>query len=324
MLLFSFCDFPWWLAWLLPALLGLAAGWALWSKYKGMFDDLQGQVSGLNAKIKSLEAELAGCRSHSATLEGDIALAKGKLREAEESGLSAQKSGAVSNARVAAPPPPASDMGVSSLSATSSPASGSGAVDKYAKLTSDNLQVIEGIGPKMDEVLKANGIGDWSALAASTPESLRTILNKYGDQYKIIDPATWPQQAKLASDRNFMELMSLQKNLDTGVDSNTGETPAKIEKIMIKLGILKAYKQDDLKVVEGIGPKIEELMHNAGIKTWAALAAADVSKLKGILDAAGPKFQLADPGTWSKQAELLDAGKFQELEAYQETLKGGK
>ena len=33
----------------------------------------------------------------------------------------------------------------------------------------------------------------------------------------------------------------------------------------------KTIKQDDLKVVEGIGPKIEQMFHDAGIKTWKAL-----------------------------------------------------
>jgi predicted flap endonuclease-1-like 5' DNA nuclease len=363
-----------WLAWLLP-LLGLAAGWAIWSKYKSMFDELQGTVSGLNSRIKSLEGELSGCKSHSATLEGDLALAKGKLREAEEAQLAASKLAGGSTARTSGSVSTSGSSGTTGASGSSSTGSSGGAStsgtsgsvsgsvgsasgsasfsgsesgsgssgisgaasiaggasgggasseDKYAKLTSDNLQVIEGIGPKMDEVLKANGISSWSDLAASTPDKLRAILDKYGDQYKIIDPTTWPQQAQLAANKKFSDLISLQKNLDTGVDSNTGETPSKIEKIMTKLGIIKAYKQDDLKVVEGIGPKIEELLHAAGIKTWAQLANTEVAKIKAILDAGGSKFQLADPGTWPKQAELLAAGKFDELEAYQEFLQGGK
>ena len=104
----------------------------------------------------------------------------------------------------------------------------------------------------------------------------------------------------------------------------TPKIGSKLEKLMIKLGIIKSYKQDDLKIVEGIGPKIEELLHNAGIKTWKALSEASPASIKEILTAAGPNFQLADPETWPKQAELADAGKWAELEEYQSFLQGGK
>lgn len=86
----------------------------------------------------------------------------------------------------------------------------------------------------------------------------------------------------------------------------------------------KKVKQDDLKLVEGIGPKIEELMHAAGITTWAELAAAPIEKLEEILDEAGPRFRIHDPATWGKQAAMADAGQWEELETYQDELKGGR
>lgn len=86
----------------------------------------------------------------------------------------------------------------------------------------------------------------------------------------------------------------------------------------------KKVKQDDLKLVEGIGPKIEELMHAAGITTWAELAAAPIEKLEAILDEAGPRFRIHDPATWGKQAAMADAGQWEELETYQDELKGGR
>ena len=86
----------------------------------------------------------------------------------------------------------------------------------------------------------------------------------------------------------------------------------------------KKVKQDDLKLVEGIGPKIEELMHAAGINTWAELAAAPIEKLEEILEEAGPRFRIHDPATWGKQAAMADAGQWEELETYQDELKGGR
>ncbi len=86
----------------------------------------------------------------------------------------------------------------------------------------------------------------------------------------------------------------------------------------------KKVKADDLKLVEGIGPKIEGLLHAAGIKTWADLAGADTDRLKAILDEAGSQYNMHDPSTWAKQAQLAHDGNWEELETYQEHLKGGK
>ena len=86
----------------------------------------------------------------------------------------------------------------------------------------------------------------------------------------------------------------------------------------------KSTKKDDLKVVEGIGPKIEELCHNAGIYTFAELADTPVEKIKAILDAAGPRFQMHDPSTWPRQSALARDGKWDELKKWQEELNKGK
>lgn len=86
----------------------------------------------------------------------------------------------------------------------------------------------------------------------------------------------------------------------------------------------KASKADDLKKVEGVGPKIAELFNEAGINSFAELAATSVDKLKEILEAAGSHFASHDPGTWPKQAELAAAGKWDELKTWQDELNGGK
>lgn len=82
--------------------------------------------------------------------------------------------------------------------------------------------------------------------------------------------------------------------------------------------------QDDLKKVEGIGPKIEGLLNDAGIVTFAQLASADEGKLREILEAAGSRYKMHDPATWTKQASLAADGKWEELKQLQEELKGGK
>jgi predicted flap endonuclease-1-like 5' DNA nuclease len=81
---------------------------------------------------------------------------------------------------------------------------------------------------------------------------------------------------------------------------------------------------DDLKKVEGIGPKIEELCNQIGIWTFEALASTPVERLQEMLEAAGPRFRIAVPDTWPRQAELAASGKWDELKEYQDFLSGGR
>ena len=85
----------------------------------------------------------------------------------------------------------------------------------------------------------------------------------------------------------------------------------------------KATKGDDLKRIEGIGPKIAGLLNEAGIATFDQLGKAPEKKLADVLQAAGARFRLANHKTWQEQAKLAAAGKSDELKKLQEELKGG-
>ncbi len=82
--------------------------------------------------------------------------------------------------------------------------------------------------------------------------------------------------------------------------------------------------KDDLKKVEGIGPKIAELLNNAGINTFSQLGATEVDRIKEILAEAGSRYAAHNPGTWPKQAQMAADGKWEELEKWQDELDGGK
>jgi large subunit ribosomal protein L17 len=81
---------------------------------------------------------------------------------------------------------------------------------------------------------------------------------------------------------------------------------------------------DDLKIVEGIGPKIAEILVAKGIVTFAQLAATSEETLKEILTEAGGVYASKDPSTWAKQAEMAANGQWDELKAWQDELNGGK
>jgi large subunit ribosomal protein L27 len=81
---------------------------------------------------------------------------------------------------------------------------------------------------------------------------------------------------------------------------------------------------DDLKKIEGIGPKIMELLNNAGIFTFKQLADSDAAQIKAILADAGSRFTAHDPTTWPAQAQMAAEGEWDKLKAWQNTLDGGK
>jgi len=102
------------------------------------------------------------------------------------------------------------------------------------------------------------------------------------------------------------------------------KAPAKKASGKIELPNGKKFKMDDLKIVEGVGPKISGLLNEAGINTWEELAEAPTEKVQKVLDDAGPRYRMHDPATWSKQARMAADAKWDELVAYQDELKGGK
>ena len=81
---------------------------------------------------------------------------------------------------------------------------------------------------------------------------------------------------------------------------------------------------DDLTKIEGIGKKIAELLVAEKIVTFKDLSKASAKKLRSILDAAGSKFKMHEPGSWPKQAKLAATGNWEELNALQKELVGGK
>lgn len=79
---------------------------------------------------------------------------------------------------------------------------------------------------------------------------------------------------------------------------------------------------DDLTKIEGIGPKIAEVLSNNGITTFADLSGSKVGDLRTIL--ADNDLAQHEPKTWSKQATLAKNGKWDELAELQAELDGGR
>ncbi|WP_405609809.1 50S ribosomal protein L21 [Polaribacter sp. Asnod1-A03] len=85
----------------------------------------------------------------------------------------------------------------------------------------------------------------------------------------------------------------------------------------------KAAKADDLKKIEGAGPKAAEALVSAGLDTFAKVAKADATKLSEILTEASSRLSHIVTTTWPKQAGLAAEGKWDELKELQDRLDGG-
>jgi predicted flap endonuclease-1-like 5' DNA nuclease len=156
----------------------------------------------------------------------------------------------------------------------------------------------------------------------ATIASLQNELNLFKAQSKTSKTAATDKTVKSATTPKKAVVKKVVPAKKAPVKKASGI--ANFDVALAKEALGKRVKLDDLKIVEGIGPKIEELYQNAGIKTWKALSETPLEKLQAVLDAAGDRYSIHNPGTWAKQALLAYQGKWKELKAWQETLDGGK
>lgn len=80
---------------------------------------------------------------------------------------------------------------------------------------------------------------------------------------------------------------------------------------------------DDLEALEGIGPKIAQVLRDAGYTTFDKVAAATEAELRVALERGGVRLT-PSAGTWSRQAALAARGAWDELKTLQDSLVGGR
>ncbi|EGD33098.1 50S ribosomal protein L21 [Capnocytophaga sp. oral taxon 338] len=95
------------------------------------------------------------------------------------------------------------------------------------------------------------------------------------------------------------------------------------KKVSAKESKSKNTPKDDLKKVEGIGPKAAEALVKAGVDTFDKLSKKSVEEIHAILMEASNTLAHLDPQTWAQQARLAADGKWDELKKWQDELNGG-
>lgn len=144
-------------------------------------------------------------------------------------------------------------------------------------------------------------------------------LNRHLTQMQQAEDRIAQLQAELQEARGALEEEQTERRrLEAEVEAMAAAEPPSGEEEAVPA------EPSDLKRVEGIGPKIEEILNNAGIYTFRQLADTDLAQLQSLLEGAGERYRLADPGSWSRQARLAAEDKWDELATLQDELKAGR
>lgn len=239
---------------LIPFLLGWWFRNFTVNKWKRRAAELEDEIKGLNGQIADLNKELEDCKYARNRLDGEVAMMKGRMREieleaedlkgklslAEKQAEDAGKA-AASAASAAAPvvkkdppkpvvekkDPPVEKIAaapVSSLTGDSSTGSNELSDDDLSKgksvfgfkIKQNDLKLIEGVGPKIEGLLKDAGLVSWRDVGNANVDRIKEILEAAGPRYRLADPTTWPQQASFAADAKWEELKAFQDKLDGG------------------------------------------------------------------------------------------------------------
>lgn len=158
---------------------------------------------------------------------------------------------------------------------------------------------------------------------------LGKMLNK-NDQFD--DSVYKSRISKLESDLEFCKANKIKPIAENTAKGTNKSTSTKVKKAATtvfnseaaKAVFRKKVKENDLTLIDGIGPKIQELFHKNNINTWQALSECSVDKCKEVLNSGGDRFKIHKPGTWPKQSKMAANGKWQELKDWQNQLDGGK
>lgn len=162
------------------------------------------------------------------------------------------------------------------------------------------------VAPVAAKVAKAAATPKAAAKVAATPAAAKVVKEKV-----VVEAAPVVAAATMSAP-------SVADIADVDFDAAFNDTEEAV------VAATPAASADDLKKIEGIGPKIAQLLNEAGITTFAELANTSAERVKEILEAAGSRYKMHDPTTWGQQSQMAADGKWAELKALQDELNGGK
>ena len=172
----------------------------------------------------------------------------------------------------------------------------------------DDLTQLVGIGPKAAAALTAAGISTYAALAETNEPQLRHALHE-ADMMPPGNVATWPMQASYATKGDWQGLMKHNEKAMAGkarpaAAAATGAAATAV-----------AAPPDDLTQIHGIGPRIQSILNDGGISTYAELEHANTGDLRSII-AVGGALPPSSLDSWPAQASYASRGDWSGLASY--------
>ncbi|MBG6110564.1 large subunit ribosomal protein L21 [Flavobacterium sp. CG_23.5] len=196
-------------------------------------------------------------------------------------------------------------------------------VSKDLKVYVHRLTNEEGSKVSFDKVLLLDDNGTITlgapAIEGASVEA-KVLQHLKGDKVIVFKKKRRKGYKKRNGHRQYLTQIVIEGISATG----TKKAAPKAEKVAEAKAPKASKKVDDLKIIEGIGPKAAEALVAAGVDTFTKLAKASSDSVKEILTAASATLTHLDPTTWAQQAQLAADGKMDELKKLQDELNGGK
>jgi len=163
----------------------------------------------------------------------------------------------------------------------------------------DQFCCIRGIDSATQETLHKAGYVRFSDLEKATQSELELTLSGNDHQFASSDFSRWSSLSALAGKGDWAGFEKLQSSF----------VSPKVSEVRSEQSVTEpTAAAEDLTKVRGIGPATAELLQDAGITTFKALAEAGTARLQEILDAGGTKFDAIDPSSWCRQAQFQLSG----------------
>lgn len=212
---------------------------------------------------------------------------------------------------------------------------------KQYTVTPGQKFVVDRLKNDLGEVVELPLVYSYGTTKGATSVQAKVLLHQKGKKIRVVKYKNKNNYHKQSGYRHYETILEILGDSVAAIppvkvkaekvekDSVEIVKPIKVEKTVVKAATKETVKKspdnsDDLKKIEGIGAKIEEIIKAAGINTYSELASASEETLKEILSGAGPRYSIHNPSSWPNQASLARDEKWDELAALQKELNGGK
>ncbi|HLO46536.1 MAG TPA: DivIVA domain-containing protein [Leadbetterella sp.] len=175
------------------------------------------------------------------------------------------------------------------------------------------LGQLKGISSQIDAIVSGNS-AQVQSVVQETPANLTVDYPEKSIEMEVEEEIE-EEQVELAVEETSVEEEE-EDDVNHGISFSSAVNEINLESTQ--------GEKTNLEIIEGIGPKIKEVLNNARIVTFRDLATTPLYRIKDLLDAAGPQFASHDPSTWVEQALLAENGQWEQLEELKEYLVAGR